>query len=426
MKATDLLKLIENSKGGKSAEGELKRPTYKNDKTPNNHVKGKKNRVVGNKIDKGEKRDGKKVTQITPPQKKERRSMEGPGTKVKTMEASLDVVKGNIKGMNDKTLTITVYDQNRGQNIDIPMQDQRKYMMMRAALKGNDEAQATRAYAALLNDPNATFSRSSFPGKEEGGFEKGAGAGGVPAQARAGRTGRAGSDRNVYQGSAADARAGADKLSLADSKGNRVRESGGEHSDAMSKKPTVDKKNDVSSSASVRTKQNDAPKPTADVGKPKGKEKRSMDANPAPVKDHKGGENEHKSMKKMHEDVTDLENWLGTSLNLNEGDMETFYMDDDQPMTCPHCGARTDFEGDGTQPAKHKCMNQKCGFEFMAEPYQEDDMDEANGGGKPPAGQVGQAKPSPMSRRGAAMRHHRDSGTIGGHASNYRTPPRRK
>ena len=74
-------------------------------------------------------------------------------------------------------------------------------------------------------------------------------------------------------------------------------------------------------SASVPTKQQDEPKNKGEPGMVKKKEKRAdaagcMDANPVSVADFKGGSNEHKSMKKMHEAIRDLEDFLGTDLQL--------------------------------------------------------------------------------------------------------------
>jgi hypothetical protein len=171
---------------------------------------------------------------------------------------------------------------------------------------------------------------------------------------------------------------------LANSKGSqekRIRESGAEHSDSMGKEKVAPAVKAVSRSATVKTMPTDK-KPTADVGNVKKKEKRNMGANPAPVKDYKGGENEHKSMKKMHEAISDLSNWLGSDLKLVENELQTFYLDNDNPATCPHCGTRTDFKHDPRNPdapQHHKCMNKKCGFEFMGEFEPDGEFDEAEG-----------------------------------------------
>lgn len=40
----------------------------------------------------------------------------------------------------------------------------------------------------------------------------------------------------------------------------------------------------------------------------------------------------------------------------------------DQPTTCMKCGARTDFDDLGGGQQYHRCLNQDCGHEFIAEP----------------------------------------------------------
>ena len=89
-----------------------------------------------------------------------------------------------------------------------------------------------------------------------------------------------------------------------------------EAADGEMAKPAVQNKAPASV-ARVRGKQNDEP---ANKGNPgtgkeeKGVEKKQFTISP---KDYKGGENEHKSMKKMHEkNLRGLENLLGRELNL--------------------------------------------------------------------------------------------------------------
>jgi hypothetical protein len=47
-----------------------------------------------------------------------------------------------------------------------------------------------------------------------------------------------------------------------------------------------------------------------------------------------------------------------------------FFLMNDQPMTCPYCGARTDFYDliyQGEYIEVHYCLNkEKCGFVFAA------------------------------------------------------------
>lgn len=50
-------------------------------------------------------------------------------------------------------------------------------------------------------------------------------------------------------------------------------------------------------------------------------------------------------------------------------EMEVFLMND-QPVTCPKCGSRTDFEeviqSNNTSPIQiHQCLDRDCQFEFQ-------------------------------------------------------------
>jgi len=97
--------------------------------------------------------------------------------------------------------------------------------------------------------------------------------------------------------------------------------------------PSVSKMS-PSHSATVRTKQPDEPKNKGEPGKIKKKEKRAsadgrMDANPVSVADYKGGSNEHKSMKKMHEALSDLEDFVGRKLDINLGSKKKLSEADD-------------------------------------------------------------------------------------------------
>ena len=388
MRATDLLKLIAENSKSKSVPGELGKQSYQNDNTPTNHVDGKKMKQV-NAPGGGEKKDKKSSANPGTPKKRERRSMEGPGKAAKRLsEASAKDIQGYLLGSGRDSSTgvqfITMHDINRGQEIQVPLSDPRTYRALLTAIKSGDDSLATRAYSQLINSPDAQFSGSSFKGKEAGAFEKGSGGGSPsktfqkgkeadPEKASGSKTYMRGGT-NVYRGDSEAAKRAASSLSLADSKGNRIRESGAERSDSMGKEKAA-AGGPVSKSATVKTAAVDK-KPSADVGKVKGKEKRNMGENPAPVKDFKGGENEHRSMRKMHEAISELENWLGSDLHLLEGDdslLSLHGLDSDQPTTCPKCGNRTDFSDNPDGSQKHKCLNKRCGYEFRGE------FDEATG-----------------------------------------------
>jgi hypothetical protein len=86
--------------------------------------------------------------------------------------------------------------------------------------------------------------------------------------------------------------------------------------DGEMSKPTI-KSTAPATTAKVRGKQDDEPTNKGNPGtskEEKGVEKRQFTIKP---KDYKGGENEHKSMKKMHETKRSLEQFLGRKLNLN-------------------------------------------------------------------------------------------------------------
>ena len=86
--------------------------------------------------------------------------------------------------------------------------------------------------------------------------------------------------------------------------------------DGEMNKPAI-KSESPAKSAKVRGKQNDEPKNKGNSGsskEEKGQPKQQFTVSP---KDYKGGENEHKSMKKMHENnIKGLENLLGRRLDL--------------------------------------------------------------------------------------------------------------
>lgn len=53
-------------------------------------------------------------------------------------------------------------------------------------------------------------------------------------------------------------------------------------------------------------------------------------------------------------------------------DLDQVFTIGDQPATCPHCGARTDFTEDENGRQKHTCLG--CGFKFIGE-FDEDEDD---------------------------------------------------
>ena len=149
----------------------------------------------------------------------------------------------------------------------------------------NTEAAATRLFQMLGN---------KIPGVQSAEPEAVQGAGGQQSYSQAG-----GGDIDTSGMS----------LTPMESKGHKT-------ADGEMKKPAI-KAGVPAKTAKVRGKQDDEPKNKGNSGtskEEKGQEKKQFTVSP---KDYKGGENEHKSMKKMHEMKKNLEQLLGRKLNLS-------------------------------------------------------------------------------------------------------------
>jgi hypothetical protein len=53
-------------------------------------------------------------------------------------------------------------------------------------------------------------------------------------------------------------------------------------------------------------------------------------------------------------------------MDKNNTDLEVYLMND-QPTTCPQCGARTSFDEIDNATQNHHCLNTKCNYEFVTE-----------------------------------------------------------
>lgn len=62
------------------------------------------------------------------------------------------------------------------------------------------------------------------------------------------------------------------------------------------------------------------------------------------------------------------------NVDINYDDLD-WYLLNDQPTTCGHCGARTNFHVIDDKIQLHKCLNPECGYKFITE------EDEIKGGG---------------------------------------------
>jgi hypothetical protein len=118
----------------------------------------------------------------------------------------------------------------------------------------------------------------------------------------------AGQQQSYSQAGGADIDTSGMSMQPMESKGHKT-------ADGEMTKPTI-KSASPAKSAKVRSKQNDEPKNKGNSGsskEEKGQTKQQFTVSP---KDYKGGENEHKSMKKMHEVKKSLEQLLGRKLHL--------------------------------------------------------------------------------------------------------------
>ena len=236
---------------------------------------------------------------------------ERPGYSGAIGEASAQAVRSVIRNIDPTNKTVTVYDVTSKKDVTVPFKTAQEFAQTVQALRQGDDATASAAYKGIVKN-----ARSQQVGSRE-----------VPYAAKQRQ-----STQHSMEPSSSTMRGGVNVsnkaasdidwdavggMSLADSKGAAM-ESGGSHSDAMGKQK-AGKAEYVSKSATPRSSApNDKQKPTAKVGSPKKKEKRSMEENPAPVKDFKGGENEHKKMG-TYEGQQELEKFLGQKLRLTEG-----------------------------------------------------------------------------------------------------------
>ena len=342
MKATDLYQLVTERE-----TDEMGKVSYKNDHTPDNHVKNKKMKEVNPLPDKGEKKDKHPTAKVGDVRKKERRSMEGPKTGVRRMSEQAPAVAGydvqelvpggtwgqfvNVSPKTGQLMVRNVQAPNRPW-MPIPnevLRDQETHRSLQV-LSGNRPPQEQQAaFMSILS--KATKQASSVAGTM--GRRTGGRSVGAPmsqqqiSQAGAGwqledegSSGMEVQELEPEEIEAAPAPSGLDVEELEPEeitlRGHAPQRESVENPGSMKRKQPVNHGGQVSKSGRVRSgKQNDEPKPTAQVGKPKKKEKRSMDENPVTVKDWKGGENEHKKMG-MHEGIKALEKLLNREIDV--------------------------------------------------------------------------------------------------------------
>ena len=337
MRAADLLQRVLERK----AEGELSVPSYDNMHTPDNHV-GNKNMKPVKDPKKGldTKRDEHPTADVGTPGK-ESRSLEGPGTKPKKMSeeqlTELEMGKNaliaslNLRydGENERLLINHPGGASKGKSFYLPIS---RFKLERVLKNPSFLASPLSFYAQALKQSQGGPSQQLDFGEDIGDSAN-------PA-ATSGSGGSGGKRRHAYLQAAREMIDDDEEL-VYDVAVNHGQHVGNvkdmkwfldavadwlekeeypvmvEASGELAKPKVVKMK--PSHSATVRGKQKDEPKNKGEPGKVKKKEKRAaadgrMDANPVTVKDFKGGSNEHKSMKKMHEELEDL---VGCKLNLN-------------------------------------------------------------------------------------------------------------
>lgn len=309
MKASHLYKLVTERENG-----EIKKVSYKNDKTPSNHVGGKKMKEVNPLPDTGTKRDNTGKAKVGQYKKKERRSLEGPKTNVGKLKEQ-GIPPRRRGGLGDPTNPEQISMRGHaptpgarpgqrpsaGRRPDLPGIGVEELSPEEITMQGHAPAPPRKKLAAAkgglppgLGDPTSPEEITMH--------------GHAPTPTPGMRVQDIEPESITMRGHAPTPGGGR----LMRAAGRRMESTDNEGS--MSKKQPVKQGGPCCKSASVRTKQNDAPTPTAKVGSPKKKEKRSMDANNAPVKDWKGGKNEHKKMG-VHEGIKDLERLLQRKIN---------------------------------------------------------------------------------------------------------------
>jgi len=263
--ATELLKKVVVEKKA-VAQDEMAVPKYDNMNTPNNHVGSSSNATKPAPASGLGERTVKKPTAEVGAAGKEKRDLEGPKTKPKKMSEAVNPVAAKL-GLRVQNGILFFNHPNAPEQVQGIQLDQEIYQFVQNALR-----------------------RVSQSPTEEGVGE-------------------------LYQLLADYAEGGAGT-------NPRQRVQAGESvhktADGEMAKPTV-KGGDPASTAKVRGKQNDEP---ANKGNPgtgkeeKGQPKQQFTMKPKDTKGGESGENEHKSMKKMHENIKGLEKFLGRKLQL--------------------------------------------------------------------------------------------------------------
>jgi hypothetical protein len=260
---TELLKKVVIEKKA-VAQDEMAVPKYANMKTPNNHVGNSSNATKPAPASGLGERTVKKPTAEVGAAGKERRDLEGPKTKPKKMSEAVNPVASAL-GIRVQNGILYFNHPNAPEQVQGIELDQQIYQFVQNALRRVSQSPTEESVGEmyqLLSDY----------------AERG---GGTNPRAMAGES--------THKTAAGEMN-----------------------------KPSV-KGGDPAKTAKVRGKQNDEP---ANKGNPgtgkeeKGQPKQQFTMKPKDTKGGESGENEHKSMKKMHESIRVLETLLGRKLRL--------------------------------------------------------------------------------------------------------------
>lgn len=331
---TQLIKKVLEEKK-KKAQDEMGVPKYDNFGTPDNHVGKKKTKTVSNPgAGLGDRKDKKPTADVGSARKEKGRDMEGTKQKPKKMSEAAHPAMRDL-GINISNGMLQFHPPGQPDNVHSFQYDKNIHQFLVRSMaqhpdtesvfqllmdyfeegEGQDPYQQQGLTASIGPDIDLEEGPDDYPFHRD------------MAQQQTGRQtmGPQGSTvarSNVGAGKKATfgGGGGRETMNLRNSVGESAHKSAAGEMDKGKYSTT---KGDPARTAKTRTSQNDAPTNKGDPGTPKKSEKRAgqggrMDPNPVTVHQEKGGENTHKSMNKMHENVKALEGLLGRKLKLGK------------------------------------------------------------------------------------------------------------
>ncbi len=261
--ATELLKKVVVEKKA-VAKDEMSVPKYDNLNTPNNHVGSSSNATKEAPASGLGERKDKKPTADVGTAGKERRDLEGPKQKPKKMAEAVNPVAASL-GLRVQNGILYFNHPNAPEQVQGIQLDPKIYQFVQNALRRVSQSPTEEGVGELYQLLTDYAERG------------------------AGTNPRAMAGESVHKTAAGEMT-----------------------------KPAV-KGGDPAKTAKVRSKQNDEPTNKGNPGtgkEEKGQPKQQFTMKPKDTKGGESGENEHKSMKKMHEGIASLEKLLGRELKL--------------------------------------------------------------------------------------------------------------